>query len=72
MKKRHPQSIRDAAMQRFRENALTLAVHKELGLPYRTVYQWYREYLGKPIPRWKAKAREYFRQCALSSDAGES
>lgn len=67
--RRHPQTIRDAAWGMFKDKAMPLAVSAWLGLPYRTVWQWHREYLGKPYPRWKPKPREYARECALSSDS---
>lgn len=67
--RRHPQTIRDAAIARFKEMAMPLAVSKELGLPYRSVYQWYREHIGRPIPRKAKPPREYAREMALSSDS---
>lgn len=70
-RKRHPQSIRDAADALFAENKSSRAVAWELGLPQNTVYPWWREWNGNPIKRKPKTPREYARECALSSDADD-
>ena len=69
--RRHPQTIRDAAIARFKEMAMPLAVSKELGIAYPTCYVWWRRFNNRPIPRKAKPPREYARECALSSDADD-
>lgn len=53
---RHSAEVREAANKRFSEMAMPLTVHKEMGIPYDTVYAWWRAHQGRPIKR-KPKAR---------------
>ena len=45
--KRHEAATKAAAIKRFEEQAMPLAVSAELGVPYRTVWGW-REAWRKP------------------------
>ena len=65
--RRHPQ--RDAAEKRFAEQASAMTVSAELGIPYNTVYPWWRVHHKRPIQRPAKPPREYAREMALSSDS---
>lgn len=51
MKTKHSQETKTTANKRFAEMAMPLTVHKELGIPYDTVYGWWRKFNNRPIPR---------------------
>lgn len=52
-RKRHPKWA--DAVARFAQMASAMTVSAELGIPYNTVYPWWREFNGRPITR-KPKA----------------
>lgn len=48
-RKRHPKWA--DAVARFAQMASAMTVSAELGVPYNTVYPWWRKHQGKPITR---------------------